>query len=124
MPEHILRQKKLHSKAKVIVHPECTPPVIDLADEALSTEGMCKYAKLTDASEIIVGTEIGLLYRLQKENPRKKFYSPSVEPICPNMKMNTLEKVLWSLEDMKYEVKVPEDVRLKAIKAVDRMCRI
>jgi len=123
LPEHILKQKKLHPEAKVVVHPECTQPVIDLADEALSTEGMCKYAKLTDASEIIVGTEIGLLYRLQKENPRKKFYPPSVEPVCPNMKMNTLEKVLWSLEDMKYEVKVPEDVRIKAIKAVDRMCR-
>lgn len=124
LPEHILRQKRLHPKAKIIVHPECTPPVIDLADEALSTEGMCKYAKLTDASEIIVGTEIGLLHRLRKENPKKKFYHASEEAICPNMKMNTLEKVLWSLEDMKYEVKVPEDVRIKAIKAVDRMCRI
>ncbi len=124
LPEHILKQKRRHPKAKVIVHPECTPPVIDLADEALSTEGMCKYAKLTDASRIIVGTEIGLLHRLRKENPKKKFYPASEEAICPNMKMNTLEKVLWSLEDMKYEVKVPEDVRIKAIKAVDRMCRI
>ncbi|UCD55873.1 MAG: quinolinate synthase NadA [Candidatus Omnitrophota bacterium] len=124
LPEHILKQKRLHPGAKIIVHPECTPPVIDLADEALSTEGMCKYAKLTDAYEIIVGTEIGLLYRLRKENPKKKFYPASEEATCPNMKMNTLEKVLWSLEDMKYEIKVPEDIRVKAIKAVDRMCRI
>jgi quinolinate synthase len=124
LPEHILKQKRLHPKAKVVVHPECTPPAVDLADEALSTEGMCKYAKLTDASEIIVGTEVGLLHRLRKENPRKKFYPASEQAICPNMKMNTLEKVLWSLEDMKYEIKVPEEVRVKAIKAVDKMCRL
>lgn len=123
LPEHILKQKKLHPKAKVIVHPECTSRVIDLADEALSTEGMCKYAKLTDASGIIVGTEIGLVHRLCKENPKKKFYSASEQAICPNMKMTTIEKILWSLEDMKYEVKVPEEVRRKALKAVDRMCR-
>lgn len=121
LPEDITRQKKAHPKAKVIVHPECTPPVIQLADEALSTEGMCKYARASSALEIIVGTEIGLLYRLQKENPQKAFYPASEQAICPTMKLITLEKVLWSLEDMKYEVKVPEDIRVKAKGAVDRM---
>ena len=124
LPEDILRQKKAHPKAEVIVHPECIPDVITLADKALSTEGMCKYAKESKAGEIIVGTEIGILHRLQKENPDKKFYPATELAICPSMKLTTLEKVLWCLEDMKYEVKVPEEVRLKAKKAVDRMLKI
>jgi len=121
LPEHVVKQKKAHPEAKVIVHPECMQSVIQLADEALSTAGMCKYVKETDASEIIVGTETGILYRLHKENPGKKFYSASEQAVCPNMKLATLEKVLWSLEDMKYEVKVPEDIRVKAKRAVDKM---
>lgn len=123
LPEDILRQKKAHPEAKVIVHPECIPQVIEFADEALSTEGMCSYAKKTDASEIIVGTEVGLLYRLQKENPNKKFYAASEHAVCPNMKLNTLEKILWSLEDMKYEVKISEDIRVRAKSAVDKMVK-
>ena len=95
-----------------------------LADEALSTSGMCEYAKLSDASEIIVGTETGMLYRLRKENPEKKFYPLAEQAICQNMKLTTLEKVLWCLEDMKYEVKVPEDIQIRAKKAVDRMLEV
>ncbi|MBL7131646.1 MAG: quinolinate synthase NadA [Candidatus Omnitrophica bacterium] len=124
LPEDILKQKKIHPKAEVIVHPECTPPVIQLADRVLSTDGMCKYAGVSSASEIIVGTELGLLYRLQKENPEKKFYPASEQAICPNMKLTTLEKVLRCLEDMKYEVKVPEEICCKAKKAIDRMLEI
>lgn len=124
LPEDILKQKKTHPNAKVIVHPECTPAVIQLADEVLSTEGMCRYARASNASEIIVGTEIGLVYRLQKENPEKKFYPATEQAICPSMKLTTLEKVLWCLEDMKYEVKVIEKIRLKARKAVDRMLEV
>ena len=120
----ITRQKKAHPKAKVIVHPECTPKVIQLADEALSTSGMCEYARLSEASEIIVGTEVGMLYRLRKENPEKKFYPLSDQAICPNMKLTALEKVLWCLEDMKYEVKVPEDIQIRAKRAVDRMLEL
>ena len=71
-----------------------------------------------------MGTEIGILYRLQKENPGKKFYPASEKAICPTMKLTTLEKVLWCLEDMKYEVKVIDEVRLKAKKAVDRMLQV
>jgi len=121
LPEHVLRQKKAHPEAKVIVHPECMQSVIQLADEAFSTAGMCKYAKESDASEIIVGTEVGMLYRLRKDNPQKKFYPASEQAVCPNMKLTTLEKVLWSLEDMKYEIKVPEDIRVRAKRAVDKM---
>lgn len=124
LPEDIRKQKKAHPRARVLVHPECTPPVVQLADEALSTEGMCKYAKTSPTSEMIIGTETGLLYRLRKENPRKKFYPASEKAICPNMKLTTLEKILWCLEDMKYEVKVPEKIRRPAKKAVDRMLEI
>ncbi len=124
LPDDIIRQKETYPEAKVIVHPECTPEVIQLADEVLSTSGMCKYARTSNASEIVVGTEIGILYRLQKENPEKKFYPASEKAICPTMKLTTLEKVLWCLEDMKYEVKVTDEVRLKAKKAVDRMLEV
>ena len=121
LPEDILKQKKLHPDAEVIVHPECTPPVIELADKVLSTGGMCKRAKESDFSEIIVGTEVGLLHRLRKENPEKKFYPASDKAICPNMKKINLEKVLRSLQNLKKEVKVPKDIRVKVKIALDRM---
>lgn len=121
LPEAILQQKKVHPEAKVMIHPECTPEVIALADEVYSTSGMCKYAKESKTSEIIVGTEVGLIYRLSKENPGKNFYPASELAVCKNMKLNSLEKILWSLEDMKYEVKVPDEIRSRAKKAVDRM---
>ncbi|MDP2939199.1 MAG: quinolinate synthase NadA [Candidatus Omnitrophota bacterium] len=124
MPEDIIRQIRIHPKAKVVVHPECIPEVIALADEALSTGKMCKYAKESNAKEFIIGTEVGIIHRLQKDNPGKKFYPASELAICPNMKRTNLEKILWSLEEMKEEVRVPEDIRAKARKAIDRMLAI
>lgn len=124
LPEHILKQKKIHPEAEVIVHPECLPTTIALADKVLSTGGMCRYAKESKAHEIIVGTEIGILHRLKKENPEKEFYAATELATCPNMKMTTLEKVLWSLQDMKTEINVPHNISLKAKKAVDRMLKI
>ena len=124
LAEDIIRQKRKYPQAEVMVHPESTPEVIKLADKVLSTSGMCRYARESKTKEIIVGTEIGLLYRLKKENPGKEFYPVSELAVCPNMKLNSLEKVLWALEDMKNEVKVPEDIRLKAIKAVNKMLSI
>jgi quinolinate synthase len=120
-PEHILKRKMEHPEAKVIVHPECTPQVIALADEVLSTGGMVKYALREDVKEVIVGTEIALLYRLEKENPGKKFIPASDKAICPNMKLITAENVLWSLEEQAPEVKVKEELRLKAKISLDRM---
>jgi len=121
LPEHILKQKELHPEAEVMVHPECTPSVICLADEVLSTGGMCRYAQESEAREMIVGTEVGILHRLRKENPDKSFYPASDSAVCPNMKLTTLEKVLWSLQDMKHEIRVRQDIRIKARKAVDKM---
>ncbi len=123
-PEDILKAKLANPRAKVIVHPECKPEVIALADEALSTSGMCRFARETEAREIIIGTEIGIIYRLIKENPDKIFIPASVQAICPDMKLITLEKVLLALKDMKYEIKVPADIRLRAKHAVDRMLEI
>jgi quinolinate synthase len=121
LPEDIIRRKKEHPGAKVVAHPECRPEVVALADEALSTSGMVRYAARPDVRELIVGTEVELLHRLNKENPGKKFYPASDKAVCPNMKLITLEKVLQSLETMTPEVKVPEAIRVKAKAAVDRM---
>ena len=123
-PQDIIRLKQEYPKAMAVVHPECRPEVIAVADEVISTGGMIRYAGREDVSEMIVGTEIGIIHRLKKENPGKKFIPVSEQAICPNMKLITLEKVLWSLEDMKPEVKVPEPVRIKAKAAVDRMLEI
>jgi quinolinate synthase len=95
-----------------------------LADEVASTEGFVRYAKSTSVKELIIGTEVGMLTRLRKELPEKTFIPVSEHAICPNMKKNTLEKVLWSLEELKTEVVLPELIRLKAKKAIDRMVEI
>ena len=124
LPEHIIKLKEDYPQARVVVHPECRPEVIALADEVLSTGGMCRYARRDDVSQMIVGTEIGIIYRLRKENPGKKFVPLSEQAICANMKLITLEKIFQSLEEMAPEVKVPEPVRLKAKTAVDRMLEV
>jgi quinolinate synthase len=124
MPEYIVKLRHEYPEAKVVVHPECRPDVIALADEVLSTSGMIRFAKREDVQEMIVGTEMGIIYRLKKENPGKKFIPVSEQAICPNMKLITLEKVLWSLEEMAPEVKVQEKIRLKAKAAVDRMLAV
>jgi quinolinate synthase len=124
LPEDIRREEKFHPKAKVIVHPECLPQVVALADAVLSTSQMSKFAKETDAREIIVGTEVGLIYRLKKDNPTKEFYPASERAVCPNMKRTTQEKILWALEELKEEVKVPEGIRQRAKKAIERMLEI
>jgi len=124
LPEHITRLRQEYPEAKIVVHPECKLGVIALADEILSTSGMIKFASREDVQQVIVGTEIGIIYRLRKENPDKTFIPVSEQAVCPNMKLITLEKVLWSLEEMAPEVKVPETIRLKAKKAVDRMLTV
>jgi quinolinate synthase len=123
-PQDIIRLKQKYPRARVVVHPECRPEVIALADEVLSTSGMCRYASQEDFSEMIVGTEIGLLDRLRKENPDKKFIPVSEQAICPTMKLITPEKVLKSLETMTPQVKVPEEIRVRAKAAVDKMLAI
>ena len=123
-PHHITDLRREYPQAKVVVHPECRPEVIALADAVLSTSGMCRYARQDDVTQMIVGTEVGIIHRLRKENPDKKFIPASEQAICPRMKLITLESILWSLQEMAPEVKVPEDIRRKAQTAVDRMLAI
>jgi len=120
----IQREKGAHPNAVVMAHPECPPPIRQLADKLLSTGQMCAFAKESDAQEFIVATEIGLLYRLRNENPGKKFYAPSDRAVCPNMKKIDLEKILWSLEDMQYRVTVPEEIANKARRSIEAMLEL
>lgn len=124
LPEDIKREKKFHPFAKVMVHPECLPQVVEMADAVLSTSKMCQYAKESESHEIIVGTEVGLIYRLKRDNPRKEFYPASEGAVCPNMKRTTQEKILWALEELREEIKVPEEIRRRAGKAIERMLQI
>ncbi len=124
LPEHVIRQKRLHPNARVLAHPECRLDVIELADEVTSTGGMVKYVKSSSAAEFIIGTEIGMIYRLKKENPGGKFYPASGLAVCPNMKRINLQKVLLSLKNIEYEIKVPADISHKAKRAIDRMLEL
>jgi quinolinate synthase len=124
LPQDIEREKKFHPQAKVMVHPECLPPVIKMADAVLSTSKMCEYAKNSKAKEFIVGTEVGIIYRLKKENPDKEFYPASEKAICPNMKKNTQEKILLALEELKEKIRVSEVIRKRALKPIENMLKI
>ena len=124
LAEDILRLKAQYPKAEVLVHPECTPDVIAMADKVLSTSGICKRATESESGEFIIGTEIGMLHRLVKENPQKKFYPASNLADCHSMKLNNLEKILWSLEDMVYPVEIPPDIARRAKRSIDRMLEI
>lgn len=121
LPQEVERLREENPGAKVMVHPECRPEVQALADEVTSTGGMCRYARQADAETMIVGTEVGIIHRLRKENPDKTFIPASRRAVCPNMKRITLEKVLRSLEDLSPKVEVPERIRVRAKEAIDRM---
>lgn len=116
--------KKLHPGAPVMVHPECAKDVRDAADEQLSTGGMCRFARESSHKEFIVGTEVGILHRLRKENPEKSFYPVSERIVCPNMKKTTLDNLAESLREMKTEVEVPQDIAIRAKKAIDAMLAV
>ena len=108
-----------------MAHPECSAPVRALADELLSTGQMCHYAKASDKTEFIVATELGINYRLRNENPGKKFYPVNPDrAVCPNMKKITLEKILWSLQEMNARVTVPEEIATRAVGSIERMLEI
>ena len=124
LPEHIMQAKKLHPQAKVLAHPECKPQITELADVVASTEKMLTYVNKSTAMEFIIGTEIGIIHRMKKENPEKSFYPASDTATCPNMKRINLEKVLWSLEDLTYEITVPQEIMDKARLSIERMLQV
>ena len=120
--EEVCKAKKKHPLAVVIAHPECRPEVIDIADYVSSTSGMLQYATQSEAEEIIVCTETGLINRLKREAPDKRYFS--VGRTCIQMKMNTLNKTYLSLKEEKYRIEVPEDIRIRAERALNRMLKV
>jgi len=116
---HVLKLK--YPDAIVMVHPECTVEMQDIADFIGSTSQMCRHAKKSNAKTFIVATEEGIIHRLKKENPGKQFVSAYEDAVCPNMKLNTLERLYTSLKEEKYVITVPEPVAKKARKALEKM---
>ena len=117
----VIKMKKEHPEAEVLVHPECNSEVIKTADQVLSTGGMLEYARQSSGREFIIGTEIGIIYRLKKQNPGKIFYPANNNIICPNMKLINLEKIMWSLEDNVYKINLPGNIIKKARLSLERM---
>jgi quinolinate synthase len=121
--KEIFSSKQQHQEAEFIAHPECKLDILALAHYVGGTGGMLDYVRNSPCREFIVGTEMGLIHRLKKENPGKSFYSPSKSFVCPDMKLTTLEKVVHALETMTYRIEVPEDIRQRAKVSLDRMLR-
>jgi quinolinate synthase len=120
-PEEVQVLKAQHQDAVVMVHPECSAEMRRIADFIGSTSQMCRYARESQAKTFIVATEEGLLHRLRKENPDKSFILAYEGAVCPNMKLNTLERIYIALKEEKHVVTVPESVASKARKALEKM---
>ena len=113
-----------HPDAPVLAHPECTGPVVQMADQVLSTSGIALVARNRTDTTMIVATETGMLHRLQKENPGKEFIPACRYCDCVHMKVNNLEKLLWSLEEMQYPIVVDPEIAVRAKSAIDAMLAI
>ena len=123
-PNEVLESKRFHPQAEVLVHPECRPEVIDLADYVCSTSGMARHAKSSRVREFIIGTEVGMLYRLKKDNPEKEFYPLSEQAVCENMRKTNLEKVLRALATLEPRIVVQKEIAEKARVAITRMLAV
>lgn len=124
MVEHIKKFREEHPDGEVVVHPECTADVVEMADHVASTTGIIKYAHESSSRKFFIGTESGIIHRLKKENPDKEFFHVLKLADCPNMKLITLEKVLWALEDLEPVVTVREDIADKARESIRRMLEL
>jgi quinolinate synthase len=122
--EDVIRLKAEYPDALFVCHPECNPAVVALADHVCSTSGMYDWCRKNPAKRFVIGTEAGILYRLRKENPDKEFILASPALICPNMKLTSLEDILAALQTMEPVVKVAEEIRVAAKRALDRMLAI
>lgn len=121
LPEHVEAARAAHPEAVLVVHPECPPAVVAMADEVGSTTGILRFCRDSGAEAFIIGTETGLLHRLERENPGKRFYPASPVADCPNMKLTTPEKLLWCLEDLSGEVRVTPEVAQAARRPIEKM---
>ncbi len=123
-PEDIRILKMQYPQAAVMVHPECSLEVQNMADFVGSTSQMCRCAQEKNVETFIVGTEEGLLHRLRKDNPKKRFVLAYDGAICPNMKLNTLDRIYDSLKEEKHIITVQEQIAKKARKALERMFEV
>lgn len=124
LPEDIQRRRAEHPQAVVMVHPECTEDVRRLADYVGSTAQIIAEAGRSNSREFIIGTESGICHTLRKKYPQKTFIHVTPAADCPNMKLTTLEKILWSLEELKTEITVPDDVAAGARRAIEKMLEL
>lgn len=122
--EEVLEVKKEHPEAKVLSHPECRTEILEISDYIGSTSGIIKYATESEEKEFIICTEEGVSYKLCQNNPEKKFYFPKSVPTCPNMKKNSLEKILHVLETGENEVQIREELREASVKPLERMLEL
>lgn len=122
--EEVRQARQRFPEARVLVHPECRPEVIELADAALSTSQMLRDARESSAQTFIIGTEEGLLHRLQQQNPEKSFHLPSSSLVCVDMKKTNLDTVIQTMKQRSNRVTVPEEVASKAKRALDRMLAV
>jgi len=123
-PDHVRKAHDLHPDAVILVHPECRPEVIDLADHVASTSGIIRYVCESPKKEFIIGTEIGILHRLRKDCPAKKCYPLSPAAICSNMKKTDLNKVRNALISLQPRITVPEEIAHRARCAIERMLAV
>jgi quinolinate synthase len=123
-PDDVRAARARHPGAELIVHPECRPEVIDLADGVFSTSGIIRHACTGEGKEFIIGTEVGILHRLEKECPGKRCYPLSEKAVCVNMKKTDLQKVYNALERMAPQVTVPGGIARQARRAIDRMLAV
>jgi quinolinate synthase len=121
--EEVRLAKEKFPDALLLVHPECNPSVVDLADEVLSTSGMLDFAKKSDKKRFFIGTEEGLIYRLKKENPEKEFYTAGTAKMCRNMKLTTLYDVYLSLKEERYSIELAREIIKSAQKALEAMLK-
>ncbi|MFA6572471.1 MAG: quinolinate synthase NadA, partial [Bacteroidota bacterium] len=115
--------------AQVLAHPECPDNILDYADYIGSTSGILNFAKTSDSKEFIIATEPGIIHTMQKALPHKLFYAiPNLLGCscneCPHMKLNTIDKMISALENLKPEIILDEDLRLKALKAIEKMLEL
>ena len=122
--DDVLKAKSKYPKAKLIAHPECTPEVLELVDFVSSTAGMVKYVRESGAREFIIGTETGMVYRLKQEFPGFEFYPVSDKMLCEHMKLITLERLAKVLETLEPVIRIPEQIRLKAKRALEKMMEL
>lgn len=123
-PDEIRAARELHPNAEVLVHPECRPEVIDAADYVFSTSGMGRHARTSEAREFVIGTELGMIYRLKKDNPLKEFYPLSNKAVCQNMKKTSVDKVLRALQTLEPRVTVPPEIASRARGSIERMLAV